>query len=201
MTTTFFNQPQLSVELVTALVTPRPIAWVSTQNKQGQLNLAPYSLFNLVSVSPPMVMLAALSLRSDGQPKDTIRNIEETHQFVINLVDASLKDQLNLTAENLPYGESEFNSAQIEAQPSQLVKPPRVAEARISLECQYYTTIQLPSDNPRQEFTRMILAHIVGVHVKDNIIENGKLQPQKMNSLVKLGYDYYAQVDANSILK
>lgn len=201
MTSIFFEKSRLTPELTTAIVTPRPIAWVSSCNSQGEHNLAPYSLFNLISVAPPMITLAALSLREDGQPKDTIRNIEETHQFVVNLADSSLKEQLNITAKNLPYGVSEFDLAQVTPSTSRLVIPPRVDEAPISLECQYYTTIKLPSTNPKQEFTRMILAYIVGAHINENLLENNKLCPQKISSLVKLGYDYYAQVSSNSILK
>src|SRR6516164_8491255 len=128
--------------ILASLVTPRPIALVTTLSPDGKVNAAPFSFFNLIGAKPPICAFAPGD-RDDGTPKDTARNIRATHEFVVNLVDESIADKMNLCAASLPYGESELDHAGLTATPSSLVKPPRIAEAPANLECTEWGTLQI----------------------------------------------------------
>src|SRR5580704_6682640 len=114
--------------VLASLVTPRPIAWVTTVGADGVVNAAPFSFFNVLGADPPIVGFCPGD-REDGTPKDTARNIRLNHEFVVNLVDESIAEAMNLTAASLPYGVSEIEHAGLTTTPSTLVKPPRIAES------------------------------------------------------------------------
>src|SRR5208282_2630373 len=120
--------------LLASLVTPRPIAWVTSLSPDGVVNAAPFSFFNLLGANPPILGFCPGD-RDDGTPKDTARNIRLSHEFVVNLVDEQLAEAMNKTAASLPYGVSEITSAGLSTAPSSVVKPPRIAESPASLEC------------------------------------------------------------------
>ena len=128
--------------VLASLVTPRPIAWVTTLGPEGVVNLAPFSFFNVLGASPPIVGFCPGD-RDDGTPKDTARNIRLTHDFVVNLVDEAVAEAMNRTAASLPYGVSEITSAGLTTKPSSVVRPPRIAEAPASLECSEWGTLQI----------------------------------------------------------
>lgn len=120
--------------LLASLVTPRPIALVTTLSPEGNINAAPFSFFNVLGANPPIIAFAPGD-RDDGTPKDTARNIRLTHEFVVNLVDEAIAEPMNQCAASLPYGVSELESAKLTTLPSATIKTPRIAEAPASLEC------------------------------------------------------------------
>src|SRR5947199_114125 len=124
------------------LVTPRPIAFVTTISPDGKINAAPFSFFNLIGSDPPILAIAPGD-RDDGTPKDTARNIRLTHEFVVNLVDESIAEATNKCAASLPYGENELVYAGLHTLASAVAKPPRVAESPASLECKEWGTLHI----------------------------------------------------------
>jgi len=152
--------------IMASLVTPRPIALVTTINSQGQINAAPFSFFNVLGGDPPIVAVARGD-RDDGAPKDTALNILSNHQFVVNLVDEALAEAMNLCAASLPYGQSELDHAGLHAAPSSLVKPPRIAEAPVSFECLEWGTLRI-GDN------RVVIGLVKRVHLREELFDEEK---------------------------
>ena len=154
-----------------AFVSPRPIGWISTINEQGQSNLAPYSFFNAVSADPPCVMFASGG-RFDGKgKKDSQINAETTGEFVCSIVGQKQRDAMNKTSIHLPYGENEMSNAGLEGEESKLVKPLRVKDAPVHLECKYMQSVEMPCWHEGRE-NWVIFGEVVGIHVDPNIIKN-----------------------------
>jgi flavin reductase (DIM6/NTAB) family NADH-FMN oxidoreductase RutF len=153
-------------QLLASVVMPRPIAFVTTRNLQGQVNAAPFSFFNLLGAEPPILGFAPGD-RDDGTPKDTARNIRLTHEFVVNLVDEAIAEAMNRCAATLPYGENELEHAGLTTAPSMKVKPPRIAESPVSLECIEWGTLQI-GDN------RVVIGLIKHLHVRDELFDRDK---------------------------
>jgi flavin reductase (DIM6/NTAB) family NADH-FMN oxidoreductase RutF len=124
----------IAYKVLTALVTPRPIAWISSLNEDGSVNLAPFSFFNVFGSAPPLVIFG-VGNKSPGVPKDTVRNIEREKEFVVNLVDEHVAEAMNETAAAIPYGESELERAGCTTAASLEIRTPRIAESPVSLEC------------------------------------------------------------------
>lgn len=152
--------------ILASLATPRPIAFVTTMSPAGKINAAPFSFFNLFGANPPILAIAPGD-RDDGTPKDTARNIRLTHEFVVNLVDEAIAEAMNTCAASLPYGENELVHAGLHAADSSVVKPPRIAEAPVSLECQEWGTLQI-GDN------RVVIGLIKRVHLRDELFDAEK---------------------------
>lgn len=127
----------IAYKVLTALVTPRPIAWVSTLNEDGSVNLAPFSFFNVFGSAPPLVIFG-VGNKAPGVPKDTVRNIEREKEFVVNLVDEQVAEAMNLSAAANPYGVSELDHIGCTPAPSIEIRTPRVAESPVSLECKLH---------------------------------------------------------------
>jgi flavin reductase (DIM6/NTAB) family NADH-FMN oxidoreductase RutF len=153
-------------QIIASLVTPRPIALVTSISPDGKINAAPFSFFNLFGANPPICAFAPGD-REDGTPKDTARNIRAMHEFVVNLVDESIAEAMNKCAASLPYGENELKHAGLTAAPSSIVKPPRIAEAPASLECTEWGTLHIGEN-------RMIIGLIKRVHLRDELFDIGK---------------------------
>jgi flavin reductase (DIM6/NTAB) family NADH-FMN oxidoreductase RutF len=149
--------------LLAGLVTPRPIALVTTLGPDGAVNAAPYSFFNVLGATPPYCAFAPGN-REDGTPKDTARNIRLNHEFVVNLVDESIADAMNRCAATLPYGESELRHAGLTAAPSSVIKPPRILESPVSLECIEHSTLHI-GDN------RLVIGLIQRLHAREGLID------------------------------
>jgi len=149
--------------ILASLVTPRPIALVTSLSDDGKINAAPFSFFNLLGASPPICAFAPGD-REDGTPKDTARNVRATHEFVVNLVDEGIAEAMNKCAASLPYGENELKFAGLTAAPCTLVKPPRIAEAPASLECVEWGTLQI-GDN------RVVIGLIKRIHLRDELFD------------------------------
>jgi flavin reductase (DIM6/NTAB) family NADH-FMN oxidoreductase RutF len=145
------------------LVTPRPIALVTTVSPDGHINAAPFSFFNVLGANPPILAFAPGD-RDDGTPKDSAINIRLTHQFVVNLVDEPLAAAMNLCAASLPYGQNELDHAGLHALPSSVVKPPRIAEAPVSLECVEWGTLNIGSN-------RVVIGLVKRIHLRDELFD------------------------------
>ncbi|HEX4342227.1 MAG TPA: flavin reductase family protein [Verrucomicrobiae bacterium] len=154
--------------LLASLVTPRPIAWVSTLSPDGVVNVAPFSFFNVLGANPPILGFCPGD-REDGTPKDTAKNIRLTHEFVVNLVDENVAEAMNQTAASLPYGVSELQSAGLTTRPSSSVKPPRIAESPASLECKEWGTLQIGGN-------RLIIGLVKRIHVRDELVDHHALR-------------------------
>jgi len=169
-----------------AIVTPRPIGWITAMSAKGEINLSPYSFFNAVSERPPMVAFA-----SAGK-KDALTFIEETKEFVCNLATYDLREQMNATSAVLPRGRNEMEHAGLKAAPSRLVKPPRVAEALSALECKWLQTLPLVPLEGGEPSYYLVIGQVVGVHIDDRYIVDGLVDTAAMRPIARTGYrDYF----------
>lgn len=173
-----------------AIVAPRPIGWVSTLSAEGTPNLAPYSFFNAMCDSPPMVAFG-----SNGY-KDSVRNIEETGEFVCNQATLDLADAMNTSSAMVGAEVNEFELSGLTAEESKLVKAPRVSEAKTALECKLISSQRLVDIDGNETNSWLILGQVVGVHIDDTLLENGILNVAKMKPLARLGYMDYSVVDS-----
>jgi len=148
-------------KLLTNLVVPRPIAWVTSVNAAGVVNLAPFSFFNAVG-SNPLYVVVSIGTNDAGEPKDTARNILAGGEFVVNLVTEDLFGAMNISAADFPEGESELAAAKLHAEPSVKVKPPRVAESQASMECRLHSTQMLGNNT-------LVIGEVVMFHVADHL--------------------------------
>jgi hypothetical protein len=149
--------------ILASLVTPRPIALVTTISADGKVNAAPFSFFNVMGANPPICAFAPGD-RENGTPKDTALNIRATHEFVVNLVDEKIAEAMNQCAASLPFGENELVRAGLTAAPSSVVKPPRIVEAPASLECTEWGTLQIGGN-------RMVIGLIKRIHLRDEFFD------------------------------
>ena len=161
-------------QIIASLVMPRPIAFVTTMSPDGKVNAAPFSFFNLMGGHPPILAFAPGD-RDDSTPKDTARNIRLTHEFVVNLVDEPIAEAMNKCAASLPYGENELVQAGLHACHSSVVKPPRIVESPVSLECKEWGTLQI-LDN------RMVIGLVRRVHLREELFDSDKkcVQSEKL---------------------
>ncbi len=150
------------------LVTPRPIAWVTTVDAAGVVNAAPFSFFNALGANPPIVGFCPGD-REDGTPKDTALNVRQSHEFVVNLVDEAMVQAMNATSATLPYGTSELPAAGLTPAPSVSVRPPRIAEAPASLECQEWGTLQIGAN-------RLVIGLVKRVYIRDDLFDQETLR-------------------------
>ena len=171
-------------------VAPRPIAWVSTVSASGQLNLAPFSFFNAVCVDPPLLAFAP-GLRppkqaevSRGEAKDTLRNVRETREFVVNVVTYELREAMNLTSGEYGAEVNEFELVKLTPQPSKIVRPPRVAESPVSFECKLHQIIDF---SPLPTSGSLVIGHVVSIHVNDAHIKDGKLDRNSLDLIGRMG--------------
>ncbi|HUW00642.1 MAG TPA: flavin reductase family protein [Gallionella sp.] len=156
------HAPQDNYKLLTNLVVPRPIAWVTSQNADGVVNLAPFSFFNAVSGNP-IYLIVSVGVNDAGEMKDTAKNILASGEFVVNMVTEELFDAMNISAADFPFGESELAAANLHAAPSVKIKPPRIAEAQASMECKLHSS-QLLGKNT------LIIGEVVMFHVADHLM-------------------------------
>ena len=183
-------EPRHAYAWMASLITPRPIAWVSTVSADGKSNLAPFSFFTGVTSNPPSLMFVPVNDRH-GKKKDTVLNIEESKEFVVNMVSYDLAEKMNACAALLPRGESEFDAFGIHSSPSLRVKPPRVTEAPASLECVLHTIVPM-GEGPSG--AHIIIGKILFAHVSDSILNaEGRVDPLKLDSIGRLGGENYTR--------
>lgn len=166
--------------ILAGLVTPRPIAWVTTLNEDGTVNAAPFSFFNVFGDDPPLVIFAPGD-RDDGTPKDTARNCRRSGEFVINLVDESLSEAMNGTSATLPYGVSETERGNLTTAASSSVAPPRIAAAPAALECKVHSIQEIGTN-------RIILGIVHRVHVREEFfdIETLRVRGERFHPLGRM---------------
>lgn len=167
-----------------AIVAPRPIGWITTVSPEGVLNLAPYSFFNAVSDTPPMVMFA-----SAGH-KDSLRNIEANGEFTCSIASEALVDEMNLSSATVASDVDEFALTGLTAAPSLVVAPPRVASSPAALECRLWKTLELPGERP----VTVVFGHVVAIYVDERVVTGGLLDTAAMRPLARMGYMDYAVV-------
>ncbi|MFI5778097.1 flavin reductase family protein [Nocardia sp. NPDC051570] len=167
--------------LLTATVVPRPIAWVSTLSASGVANLAPHSFFTVSCVEPPIVQF-----NSVGR-KDSLRNVEETGEFVVNLAPEPLFEQVNATATEFPRETSEFDAVGIAREPSVRVKPPRVMASPVALECVLHSTLRLGD-------TTMVFGRVVHAAVSQDVMEDGHPDVRRLRPLSRLGKNEWGTI-------
>jgi len=173
-----------------AIIAPRPIGWITSIGRNGEINLAPYSYFNGVSSRPPIVCFS-----SEGR-KDSVSFVEETGEFVCNLATWDLRDAMNLTSAPFRRGVDEMQAAGLVAAPSRLVKPPRVAQAPCALECKLLQTLSLKDLDGRPLDRHVVFGQVVGVHIDDRFLRNGLLDTAAMKPIARCGYHEYAVVES-----
>jgi flavin reductase (DIM6/NTAB) family NADH-FMN oxidoreductase RutF len=187
--------PPFTHTIYTALVVPRPIGWISTISLDGVANLAPYSFFNAVTGDPPCVMYCPNGWKpGTTEPKDSLTNVEATGEFVFNMCTYALREQMNATSAHVPSSIDEMATAGLEAAPCVLVKPPRVKASPIALECRYLQTVHLPPSGTGRP-NNIVIGEVIGIHVADDVITDGLIDPRKVNPLARLGYLDYATLD------
>ncbi len=179
-------------------ITPRPIAWVSTISADGKTNLAPFSFFNGITGNPPTLMFSAVANRG-GVKKDTVRNIEATGEFVVNLVPHALTEKMNATAALLPHGESEFEAFGIVSSASARVRPPRVTEASVAFECTLHTIVPVGQGAGAAS---VVFGRILAAHVNDAVLNaEGKIDPALLDTVGRLGGENYVTTRDRFTLK
>jgi flavin reductase (DIM6/NTAB) family NADH-FMN oxidoreductase RutF len=184
--------------LMTTSIMPRPIAWVSTISPEGRTNLAPFSFFQGVTANPPTLLIVPVNLR-DGRKKDTARNIEQTGEFVVNVVPYALAEQMNATAALLPSEESEFETFGIAQAPSTRVRPPRVAATPIAFECTVHTIVQV-GDGPLA--ASVVIGRIQYAHIADGVLgPDGRPDPGKLDLVGRLGGELYSRTTERFAIK
>jgi len=177
--------------ILLATVGPRPIAWVSTLS-DGRLNLAPFSFFNVVSAKPPLLGFSPSLRQVNGRPtpKDTLRNIRETGEFVVNIVTFATSEAMNLTSGEYESTINEFEVAKLNTRPSQVVQPPQVAESPVSFECKLERIIDFGSEPPSGS---LVIGAIVCVHIEDEVLKEGQLDPNSLDLIGRMGGMQYSR--------
>jgi flavin reductase (DIM6/NTAB) family NADH-FMN oxidoreductase RutF len=174
---------------MTDLITPRPIAWVSTVDAAGRSNLAPFSFFNGVTSSPPTLLFIPVNLR-DGAKKDTVLNLAAVPECVVHIVPHALAEKMNACAARLPHGESEFAAFGIATAPSARVRPPRVAEAPAAFECRVRQIVPVGEDALA---AHVVICDILWLHVRDDVLgPDGAVSPARLDAVGRLGGEDYA---------
>ncbi len=178
-------------------VLPRPIAWVSTIDKNGITNLAPFSFFTVASANPPVLCFSPGMKQAlvDGLmtavPKDTLRNVRETQEFVVNVVSERIQEQMNLTSGEFPPGVSEFEAAGLTPVPSEIVRPPRVGESYINFECKLHQIVEF---GDHAGAGSLVLGRIQCVHIDDAVYENGRINLDVLQPIGRLSGSQYCTV-------
>ena len=174
-----------------AIVSPRPIGWISTLDKERKSNLAPYSFFNAIGDKPPMVIFSKTGPKIGlNEEKDSIRNIRETGEFVVNLVSFELTSEMNISSQHFEHGEDEFSHAGLEKGISQIVSVPYVKKAPAAFECVLYKELILPGDDQIA-----IIGEVKGIHLNEDYIKDGIFDVTLYKPLSRLGYRDYAVIE------
>jgi len=193
------NKRHLSIDPFKSLVFPRPIGWISSVDKKGNVNLAPYSYFNAIADAPPQVMFASAAAEQPLKFKDSLLNILETKEFVVNFATSITRKEMNLSSLNAPKNHDEFMIADLRKRKSKLVKPPSVAASPVNLECKLLKTLKLKSNSKR--YTTMIIGEVIGIYIKDNFIKNGRVDSVAMKYVARMGYSEYTTVSSKFKMK
>ena len=173
--------PRDAYKLLTGVVVPRPIALVTSRGENGLLNAAPFSYFNLIGSNPPLVVLG-LALKNSDSPKDTARNIQNSKEFVVNMVSRDLLGAMNICALDFPPETSEIEAARLETAPSQLIQTPRLAQTPAALECRHHSSLLIGQN-------RVILGEVVALYLRDDAVnaENFHVESRDLDLIGRMG--------------
>jgi len=177
-------------KILIGTVLPRPIAWVSTVDTSGNINLAPFSFFTVASVNPPILCFSPL-LQENSIEKDTLVNIKQTSEFVVNIVSYALAQAMNRTSAPYPSEVSEFDVAGVAAKQSTLVKPPCVADSLVNFECKLQQIIPFGSE-PRAG--NLVLGKVCNIHIHPDIVRNGEVDSKSLDAIGRLGGNMYTTI-------
>ena len=174
--------------VLTGVVVPRPIAFVSTTSNSGNVNLSPYSFFNAVSYDPPLIIFSSSKFTSDGKLKDSLSNIEQNGEFVVNIVNEKIVEAMNKTAAEYPEDVNEFDVANLTQIDSDLVKPPRLSESPVNMECKLERIITLGTEAHPQG---LVIGEIIQLHIDDEIISGHRINHEKLKPVGRLAGNMY----------
>lgn len=183
------HTPANIYRLMVGAIVPRPIAFVSTIGCDGVLNLAPFSFFTGIGANPPVVCFSP-TRTSDGRRKDTLANIEATREFVVNIVSEDFKEQMNACSADFPPEVDEFAVSGLTPVPSDLVRPPRVKESRIQMECRLLQTVHV---SVRPLGGSLVIGEVVRFHIDDALLDNYKIDPDKLGAIGRMGGPTYCR--------
>lgn len=194
------NSPTATIHSqLLAAVAPRPIAFASTIDKNGNVNLSPYSFFNVFSAKPPIAIFSPARRVRDNTIKHTLENAYETKEVVINMVNYSMVQQMSLASTEYPKGVNEFIKAGFTELPSVMVKPPRVKESPVQLECKVKDIMELGNEPGAGN---LIICEILLIHINENVLgENGLIDQHKIDLVARLGYNWYCRASGNSLFE
>lgn len=183
-------KPREVYQILIGIINPRPIAWVSTQDARGRTNLAPYSFFNGISANPPSLLFCPANNR-DGIKKDTLLNIEETGEFVVNVVPHELAGPMSDSSAPLPHGESEFEACNLETAPASRVKPPLLKVSPVNIECKLKEIVRV-GDGPLAG--NVVIGIIQCMHLDDQVLDPaGMPDPEKLDLIGRMGGTFYSR--------
>jgi len=174
--------------VLTGVVVPRPIAFVSTISNSGNVNLSPYSFFNAVSYDPPLIVFSSSKFTSDGKLKDSLSNIEQNGEFVVNIVNENIVEAMNTTAAEYPEDVNEFDIANLTQIDSDLVKPPILSESPVNMECKLERIITLGTEAHPQG---LVIGEIIQLHIDDEIISGHRINHEKLKPVGRLAGNMY----------
>ncbi len=175
-----------------SLIFPRPIGWISSINKGGIANLAPYSYFNAVTDEPPQIMFCSSGSSSHYKYKDSLSNILSTKEFVVNFATSSTRNQMNNSSKDFKPEEDEFILSKLKKKKSKLVKAPSVKDSPVNLECKLVKTIKLNSNS--KKISTMIIGEVIGIFINDKFIKNDRVDSVSMRYIARMGYSEYTTV-------
>jgi len=185
--------------LLSSAIAPRPIAFASTIDGKGNVNLSPFSFFNVFSSNPPILIFSPARRVRDNTTKHTLQNATETKEVVINTVDFSIVEQMSETSREFDKGVNEFTETGLTEVPSVKVKPPRVMESPVSFECVVENIVSLGEHGGAGQ---LVIAKVVHIHVKSEFLdENGQIDSEKLGLVARLGGDWYTRVTKESMFK
>lgn len=180
-----------------ACVVPRPIGWITTLSHDGIVNLAPFSISNQLAYDPPFVFFSGSGTidEKDAEPrrKDSVVNAENTGEFVYNMATYGLREHVNLSSKHVPPEVDELAMCGLTPAPCRIVKCPRVAESPVNLECRHHATVTLPANSPKSVH-HVVIGEVVGIHINDEALTDGKVDWVKIQPLARMGYMDYTFV-------
>lgn len=176
-------------KILIGAVVPRPIAWVSSIGAEGTPNLAPFSYFNIACTDPPMLLFCP-QRRGDGLPKDTLRNVQTTGEFVLHIVSEELTAAMNQTSADYPYGTDEFAATGLQSAPSIAVAPPRVADAAVAFECRVEQIVHVGNERGGE----IVIGRVLQMHVRDDVYRDGYIVLDALKPVARLAGNDYARV-------
>jgi len=177
-------------KLMVGVIVPRPLAFVSTISADGVRNLAPFSFFTGISANPPVICFSPMVRGSDGSRKDTLRNIEAVKEFVVNVVSEEFAEQMNICSAEFPPEVDEFEASGLTPIPSDLVKPPRVKESHINMECRL---VQIVEVSAKPLGGSIVLGEVLRFHIDDALFDKYKIDPDKLHPIGRMGGPTYTR--------